>query len=117
MLEWSESIRPKEKQSSEWKARQSRKLDGGIRAFDELVRKRRGEYLLGDGSVFTIADIALTCTIGHVEFAQVRPGWQEQYPELATYWKQMDEKDSFAKTRPFMFDIDMDRVHQGKASL
>lgn len=117
VLEWSESIRPKEKQSEEWKGRQSRKLDGGMRAFDELVRKRKGEYLVGEGKVFTIADIAVTCAVGHIEFAQFRPGWQEQYPELAKYWKQMDEKENFVKTRPFMFDIDMDRVHNGKASL
>lgn len=116
VLEWSEKIRPEDKQSSEWLARQSRKLDGGMRAMDELVRKRTGEYLVGDGSVFTIADIAVTCTVGQIEFVQFRPGWKEQYPELAKYWKHMDEKETFAKTRPYMFDLQVDRIH-GKSHL
>lgn len=53
ILEWSETLRPEDKRSPEWLSRQSRKVDGALRALDEIVRKRKGEYLIGDGDVFT----------------------------------------------------------------
>ena len=116
VLEWSESLREEEKRSPAWLDRQRRKVDGGMRAFDELVRKRKGQYLIGDGSVFTIADIAVSCAVSHIEFAQWRPGWQDQYPDLAAWWKNMDERETFAKTRPYMFDINYGNVIE-KAAL
>jgi glutathione S-transferase len=81
-----------------------------MRAFDELVRRRKGEYLIGDGRTYTIADIAAVCAVGHIDFAGVKPGWRDQYPELCEWWKGMDEKKHFADTRPVMFNIKTDSV-------
>jgi glutathione S-transferase len=119
VLEAFEKFRPEAKQSEEWSARQNRKVDGGMRAFDELARNRKGEFLVGDGKTFTIADIAVACAVGQIDFTQVRPGWQEKYPELANWFKSMDEKEHFASTRPFMFDLKPHRVVGvgGKSSL
>ncbi|KAK3056899.1 hypothetical protein LTR09_001937 [Extremus antarcticus] len=110
VLEFFESARPEEKQSQEWIERQRRKINGGMRAFDELVRSRKGEYLIGDGQTMTIADIAAVCAVGHIDFAGVRSEWSEQYPELCKWYKGMDERANFASTRPVMFDIKTNTV-------
>lgn len=110
VLAFFESARPQEKQSSEWMARQNRKIDGGFKAFEELVKGRpAGQfYLLSDQ--MTIADIALTCAVTQVDFGQMRPGWKEQYPNLKAYWEKMEEKETFKQTMPVMFDIKPDTV-------
>lgn len=105
VLEFFESARPEEKQSQEWYARQKRKVDGGLRAFDHLVAQRKGEYLVGDGKVMTIADIAVVCATSQVDFGGIRQGWKEEYPTLAKWWMEMDEREYFKSTRPVMFDI------------
>lgn len=90
--------------------RQNRKVDGGMRAFDELAKRRKGDYLIGDGRTYTIADIAAVCAIGHIDFSGIRSEWREQYPDLFEWWKGMDEREHFAATRPVMFDIKTNTV-------
>ena len=74
------------------------------------MRKRKGEYLVGDGDVFTIADIAVACAVANIEFANPRPGWRENFPALEEFWKHMEEKESFRETRPYMFDLKTENV-------
>jgi glutathione S-transferase len=97
--------RDEDKQSQPWVRRQNRKIDGALKTMSELVKSRTGgsDYLLAN--VLTIADIAVVCAVGHTDFAGIRPGWQDQFPELAAYWKKLDERKSFAETRPVMFDL------------
>lgn len=110
VLVFFETARPKEKQSEEWMGRQNRKVDGGMKAFEELVKARPEgqDYLIGNQ--LTIADIALCCAAEQINFGNLRPGWQETYPNLAKYMEKMDEKESFRDTKPVMFDINADSV-------
>lgn len=105
-----EKARDKSKQSELWLARQERKIDGGLRAFEELAGGRPSgqEYLLGN--MLTIADIAVGCTVAQVNFARIRPDWQEQYPELKSYWARLEERESFKSTTPKMFDLKNEKV-------
>ena len=106
-----EISRVEDKQSKEWADRQNRKIDGGMRAFEELVKTKKGEYLIGDGKAMTIADIAVACAVGQIDFiGTLRPGWKEQYPKLAEWYTGMDERENFRETRPVMFDIKTDTV-------
>lgn len=101
-----ESRRPEDKQSSNWFARQQRKIDGGLGAFEELCKSRQpksSEYLLND--TYTIADIAVACTITQVDFAGMRPGWKDKYPELAAWTAKIEQKETFKKTYPVNFDM------------
>ena len=97
-----ESARPEDKRSQEWMQRQDRKIDGGFRAFSDFVKNRKGEYVIGDGSVYTIADIAIVCAVNQVDFGGLRPNWKEHYPELAEWYDKMNEREHFASTRPVM---------------
>lgn len=51
VLTFFESRRPEEKQSSEWMARQNRKVDGGMKAFNEFVKgikPNSSQWLIGE---------------------------------------------------------------------
>ncbi|KAG9189444.1 hypothetical protein G6011_06312 [Alternaria panax] len=101
-----EGRREKEKQSQLWLDRQNRKIDGAMRAFDEMVcrmKKQEKAYLIGDE--LTIADIAVVCTVGFIESAEMRPGWKSQYEALAAWFEELDRRKEFADTRPVMFNL------------
>ena len=110
VLVFFEVSRPEEKQSQEWMDRQNRKIDGGLRACDGLCKGRKGDFLIGDGTIFTIADIAVVCAVGQIDFGGMRPSWKETYPSLATWWEGMDSRENFKETRPIMFDIKRETV-------
>jgi glutathione S-transferase len=106
-----ETVRGEGKISQPWLARQQRKMDGGIAAFEALAKSRQpgsSEYLVGD--TYTIADIAVACTVTHIEWTAARPDWKEKYPELAAWWSKMEERETFKKTYPVMFDLKADTV-------
>lgn len=118
VLKFFEGAKGEGKASKEWMERQERKIAGGLRAMNELVkREKEGEYLVGDGKTYTIADIAVACAVGHLNFAGELPGaeadgedWKAQYPELAEWFQKMDAREHFASTRPVMFDIKTDTI-------
>ena len=76
-----------------------------MKAMDELAKSRQewSDYLLG--GTLTIADIAVVCAVGMVDFINLREGWQEKYRDLASYFKELDARESFESTRPVMFDL------------
>ncbi|KAI4652877.1 uncharacterized protein J4E78_007704 [Alternaria triticimaculans] len=101
-----EARREKDKQSQLWLDRQKRKINGAMQAFDEMVRSRREEekaYLVGDE--MTIADIAVVCTVGFIDFGSMSPGWKSKYEGLAKWFEELDQGKEFAETRPVMFDL------------
>ena len=110
VLEFFERAREEGKQSQEWMERQARKIDAGLAAFEGLVKGRKGEYLIGDGKTYTIADIAVACAVSQIDFGGIRPGWREKHPDLAEWWMAMDEREHYASTRPVMFDIKTDTI-------
>lgn len=101
-----EGRREKAQQSQKWIDRQSRKVDGAMRAFTEYAEaaeKEGREFVVG--SELSVADIAIISTVGFVDFGDVRPGWKEQYGALARYFDRLDAREEFAETRPVMFDL------------
>jgi glutathione S-transferase len=105
LLSW-EARRDEAGRSVPWMARQNRKVDGTMREFERMVEERReaGElYLVG--GVYTIADIAVVCTVGSVDFMGVREGWRAEYPKLAEWFGELEVREEFVETRPVMFDL------------
>ncbi|KAI4679607.1 uncharacterized protein J4E84_008128 [Alternaria hordeiaustralica] len=101
-----EARREKDKQSQLWLVRQKRKISGAMQAFDEMVRSIREQekaYLVGDE--MTIADIAVVCTVGFIDFGSMSPGWKSKYEVLAKWFEELDQWKEFAETRPVMFDL------------
>ncbi|KAF2126300.1 glutathione S-transferase domain-containing protein [Dothidotthia symphoricarpi CBS 119687] len=105
LLRW-EGRRDSSKQSQLWLDRQNRKLDGAMRAFNDMVQERKNDgkgYLVGEE--LTIADIAVVCTVGFIDFGELRPQWKEKYSTLREWFQRLDERKEFAETRPVMFDL------------
>ena len=101
-----ENRRDESGRSKLWLERQDRKIDGAMRAFDEMVRERKDvgkEFLVGEE--LSIADIAVVCAVGFVDFAEMRSRWRERYEVLAKWFGKMDERREFVETRPVMFDL------------
>jgi glutathione S-transferase len=101
-----ENRRDEDKRSKLWMDRQNRKVDGAMRAFNDMVVKRKEAgkgYLVGEE--LTIADIGAVCTVGWIDWAGIRDGWKEKYPVLAEWVTGLDERKEFKETRPVMFDL------------
>lgn len=91
-----ERHRDPDKQSAEWKARQMRKVDGGLKALAEWVGDR--EFIVEDR--FGLADVATgtLCRYLDVRFADLP--WRDTHPNLAAYSDRIERRPSFAETVP-----------------
>ncbi|TKA68931.1 hypothetical protein B0A55_08472 [Friedmanniomyces simplex] len=93
-----ERMREPEKQSEPWKARQMRKVEGGLRQLATWVDERQGQYLIGDR--LTIADLAIAAFLGWFAIRWSEHQWQTQYPALKQYWEGLEALHNFKETRP-----------------
>lgn len=91
-----ENRRPGAKRSSEWLARQRRKVIEGLAALEAMLGER--EWFVRDA--LTVADIAAGCTLGYVSFRMREVNWRPLHPDLWDFAKRMEARPSFAATRP-----------------
>jgi glutathione S-transferase len=92
-----ESLRPKKEQSQAWTAKQAGKLRRGLAMLaDEL-----GERGWCHGDRYTLADIALGCCLGWVDFRKPGGvGWRGEYPNLERHYAKLMERPAFADSVP-----------------
>jgi len=92
--------------SQEWHDRQMRKVVGVLKASDELVKKTKGKFLVGDE--YSVADIAVGAMLGFFDMVETKFGlihWLEEYPDLRKYWEMLEAKENFKATQPVMFEL------------
>jgi glutathione S-transferase len=92
-----ESLRPKKEQSKSWTEKQSGKLQRGL----AIIAAELGERPWCHGDRYTLADIAVGCCLGWVEFR--KPGgieWRGEYANLARFYDKLMERPAFAETAP-----------------
>jgi glutathione S-transferase len=92
-----ESLRPKKEQSAAWTAKQVGKLQRGL----AMLSGELGERNWCHGDRYTLADIALGCCLGWVEFR--KPGgaeWRGKYPNLERHYAKLMERSAFADSVP-----------------
>jgi glutathione S-transferase len=89
-------MRPVEKQSEEWMARQMRKVQLGLVSLSEKL----GEQPYCAGNHYTLADVAVGCTLGWLSFRFPDIGWRDQYANLARLYDKLSERQSFKDTAP-----------------
>jgi glutathione S-transferase len=96
VLTFFERRRPLGCQSREWLARQRRKIEGGVREVARLVGNRQWAV----GGRFGLGDIAVGTVLGYltVRFAEFE--WRSLYPPLAAFRDRLEERPSFATSRP-----------------
>ena len=88
--------RAPEQRSAAWCARQQDKVDSGLQAMDAAL----GEKPWCAGGHFTLADIALGCCLGWLDFRFPALGWVQRCANLARHHDKLRQRSSFAETLP-----------------
>lgn len=96
VLTFWERARAPEHQSREWLDRQRRKIDGGLAAIADIVGDR--EFAVGDR--FGLGDIAAATVVGYLSVRDPSYEWRSRHPALARYSDRMEQRPSFAATKP-----------------
>lgn len=71
--------------------RQKLKVERGLRVLSQDLGD--GKWCLGEA--FSLADIAVGCTLGYLVLRMPELGWREQYPNLGRLYDQMMKRPSF----------------------
>jgi len=91
-----ESLRPAQQQSQEWVAHQQAKIERGLAS----IAAELDEKKWWGSEQFSLADIALGCTLAYLDFRLPKQGWHANYPNLLHFYNQIAERPSFIETSP-----------------
>jgi len=88
--------RTSEQQSQKWIDRQMGKVQTGLAAMSRGL----GEKPWCNGQAYTLADIAVGCALGYLDFRFAHIDWRGSYPNLARLHEKLMARPSFAETQP-----------------
>jgi glutathione S-transferase len=88
--------RPPEQQSNAWHERQMGKVNAGIAAMSHGL----GDKPWCNGHAYTLADIAVGCALGYIDFRFGSIDWRSSYPNLARHYEKVAARPSFVETQP-----------------
>jgi glutathione S-transferase len=88
--------RPAELQSQAWVDRQLGKVHAGLK----VVADNLGEQPFCMGNQYTLADVAVGCTLGWLSLRFPDIDWRGDYPNLARLFDKLSERPSFKDTVP-----------------
>lgn len=92
-----ETRRAPGQQSQDWIAHQMNKVETGLKAMSEGL----GVKPFCNGNQYSLADIAVGCALGWLEFRFPRLDWREAHPNLHKLFDKVAERASFKATVPF----------------
>jgi glutathione S-transferase len=90
------TFRPAEQQSQVWFDRQMTKVNAGLKAMS--VGLKDTAYCAGNQ--YTLADVAVGCTLGWLSYRFPQINWREEYPNLDKLFEKLSERPSFKETMP-----------------
>lgn len=88
--------RTESERSPKWIARQTGKIEASLAA---MSRDLGDQTWCSDGK-YTLADIAVGCTLGYLDLRFPHIDWRTQYPNLARHAEKLFARQSFIDTRP-----------------
>ena len=91
-----EGMRPAERQDPAAIERQLGKISRGLTALEARVAQRKGCA----GDALNIADIAIGCTLGYLDFRFAHLGWRAAHPQLAAWADGLLARPSFTASAP-----------------
>ena len=91
-----EGMRPAERQDPASIERQLGKISRGLAALEQRVAQRKGCA----GEALSIADIAIGCTLGYLDFRFAHLGWRAAHPQLAAWAAGLLARPSFTTPAP-----------------
>lgn len=95
-LEANWSGRKKGERSQAWIDRQLEKTHASLKAMSQGL----GEKPFCAGIYLSLADIAVGCALGYLDFRFPEIDWRSQYPNLAKLKEKLSQRASFAETMP-----------------
>jgi glutathione S-transferase len=90
--------RPEELRYQPWVERQVGKVRAGL----GVMADNLGEQPFCMGIHYTLADVAVGCTLGWLAFRFPEIDWRGDYPNLARLFDKLSERPSFKDTVPFV---------------
>ncbi|MCG1041423.1 glutathione S-transferase N-terminal domain-containing protein [Mycetohabitans sp. B8] len=82
--------------SQAWVERQKRKIHAGLAA----MARGLGERPWCHGNHYTLADIALGCTLGYLDFRMPELAWRDAHPNLGKHFTKLSQRQAFVDTLP-----------------
>jgi glutathione S-transferase len=95
-LVFMEKKRPVAQQSPEWIRRQMAKVNAGLKAMSEEL----GQQNWCTGEIFCLADIAVGCALGYLEFRFPELDWRREHPNLSELYDRLLQRSGFKDTMP-----------------
>lgn len=91
-----EQMRPPERQLEEQLVRQREKIERGL----DALEKEAAKGIVLNSDTLNLADIAVACLIGWINFRRILPNWCVNRPALVKLVEKMFARESFARTVP-----------------
>jgi len=91
-----ERKRPAAQQSSDWIERQFAKVDASLKMMSDDL----GNQTWCTGEFFSLADIAVGCALGYLEFRFPEIDWRRQHPKLSELFDRLMQRPAFIDTVP-----------------
>lgn len=97
VLAWLETTRrPEDKRSQSWVDRQMKKIHAALGAMSTGL----GENSWCSDGKYSLADVAVGCALGHLDFRFAHLDWRSAHPNLARHAERLFARPSFATTVP-----------------
>ncbi|WP_293777031.1 glutathione S-transferase N-terminal domain-containing protein [uncultured Oxalicibacterium sp.] len=97
LLRLEKTLRKEEQQRSQaWMDRQLAKVHGGLKAMSEGLKDKA----FCAGIHYSLADVAVGCALGWLDFRFPDIDWRTDYPNLAKLFEKLSERPSFKETMP-----------------
>jgi glutathione S-transferase len=90
------TLRPAEQQSAAWIERQMGKVHAGL----AVMAANLGDSPFCKGNHYSLADVAVGCTLGWLQFRFPDIAWRADYANLARLFDKLSERASFKETVP-----------------
>ena len=91
-------LRAPEMQSEAWIERQMAKIHAGLKAMSAGL----GETPFCTGIHYSLADVAVGCALGWLNFRFPEVAWRSEYPNLLKLFEKLSERQSFKDTVPHL---------------
>lgn len=88
--------RTKAQRSQAWMDRQMAKVEGALKSMSQGL----GEKPYCSGVHMSLADIAVGCALGYLDFRFPQLNWRDTYPNLVRLHHKLMQRPSFADTAP-----------------
>jgi glutathione S-transferase len=88
--------REPEQRSQAWIDRQIKKVQDSLQAMEKAMNNRT--YCMGIH--LSLADIAVGCALGYLDFRFPNIEWRQTHPQLAALYERLAQRPSFIETQP-----------------